>query len=71
MAMKNYKIAVTALSDEDGGGFIATVADLPGCMSEGDTPEEAEHNVRDAIVAWIATAKAMGREIPQNSREYA
>ena len=31
-----YAIIVEPLSAEDGGGFVATVPDLPGCMSDGD-----------------------------------
>lgn len=71
MATTNYKIVVSPLADEDGGGYLATVAELPGCVSDGDTPEEAEQNAADAIVAWIATAEAMGREVPLPFREYA
>ena len=44
-------VVITPLTAEDGGGFAATVPDLPGCMSDGETPEEALGNVRDAIEA--------------------
>jgi predicted RNase H-like HicB family nuclease len=56
---------------EDGGGFLATVPDLPGCMSDGETPEEAVTNVQDAILAWIEAARELGREIPAPSRQAA
>jgi predicted RNase H-like HicB family nuclease len=59
-----YSIVVRPLSDEEGGGFLATVPDLPGCKSDGETIEEARANVADAIVAWIWAAQQMGREIP-------
>ena len=36
---------------------------LPGCVSEGQTREEALANVREAIEAWIEAAKGLGREI--------
>lgn len=61
---KNYRIEISKLSDEDGGGFLATVPSLAGCMSDGETQEEALINVRDAIKCWIETAEEMGREIP-------
>ncbi len=32
-----YTVVIKALSDEDGGGYVATVPDLPGCMSDGET----------------------------------
>ena len=52
----NYPLIVKKLSDEDGGGFVAIVPDLPGCMSDGETPEEAVVNVRDAILCWLEGA---------------
>jgi predicted RNase H-like HicB family nuclease len=36
-----YSVIIEPLSDEDGGGFVVVVPDLPGCMSDGETPEEA------------------------------
>ncbi|MEA1831135.1 type II toxin-antitoxin system HicB family antitoxin [Methylobacterium durans] len=51
-----YPVVITPLAEDDGGGFAATVPDLPGCMSDGETPEEALHNVLDAIECWIERA---------------
>jgi antitoxin HicB len=59
-----HSIWVRPLSDEDGGAWLAEVPDLPGCMSDGETPEEAVLNVQDAIQEWIAAAAEMGREVP-------
>ncbi len=66
-----YPVVVEPLAAEDGGGFAALVPDLPGCMSDGETPEEAILNVRDAIRTWIDAAQAMGRTIPAPSRHLA
>lgn len=66
-----YPVIVSPLSPEDGGGFLATVPDLPGCMSDGDTPEQAITNVRDAIAMWIEAANALGRPIPTPSADFA
>jgi antitoxin HicB len=63
-----YPIVVEPLSAEDGGGFVARVPDLPGCMSDGETPEEAVHNVQDAIAAWIEAAADLGHPVPVPSR---
>jgi antitoxin HicB len=41
------------LADCDGDGYLATIPDLPGCVSDGDTPEEALKNVQEAIKSWI------------------
>ncbi len=65
MSVYDYPIQVQALSEEDGGGFVAFAPDLPGCMSDGNTQEEAIANLRDAIAAWTEEARTIGREIPQ------
>ena len=59
-----YPVTIQPLSAEDGGGFVALVRDLPGCMSDGATPEEALANVEDAIACWIEAARELGRPIP-------
>ena len=64
MSALTYAVLVAPLSAEDGGGYLATVPDLPGCMSDGETPEEALTNVRDAIGAWIEAAADLGHPVP-------
>lgn len=56
-----------AWSEED-EGFIATVADLPGCSAYGRTQLESLTQARDAIAAWIDAATAAGNPVPQPSR---
>ena len=60
----DYAVVIETLSDQDGGGFVATVPDLPGCMSDGATREEAARNIADAIESWIEEANRLGRAIP-------
>lgn len=64
MNVRDYEIDVQPLAPEMGGGFIATVPDLPGCMSDGETPEEALSNAYDAIECWMEAAHEMGHPIP-------
>jgi predicted RNase H-like HicB family nuclease len=71
MSKLEYPVVVEPLPAEDGGGFMATVPDLPGCMSDGATPEEALSNVQDAIVTWIEAAHDLGHAIPRPSRHFA
>ena len=66
-----YPVTIEPLPKDEGGGFIAFVPDLPGCMSDGETPEEALANVKDAIVAWIEAARDLGWKIPEPSRFFA
>ncbi len=46
MKRLEYPVIISPLSEDDGGGFLATVPDLPGCMSDGETPEEATSTCR-------------------------
>ena len=71
MNISGYAIIVEPLAEEDGGGFVATVPDLPGCMSDGETPEEALANVEDAIRTWIEAARELGHDVPQPTRRFA
>ena len=68
MTELRYPVLIEPLSEEDGGGFLATVPDLPGCMSDGETPAEAIENVQDAIEEWLDLARKLGREIPVASK---
>jgi predicted RNase H-like HicB family nuclease len=62
-----YSARIERLADSDGGGYLAIVPDLPGCMSDGDTPEEALKNVHEAIASWIEAAKELMMDIPHPS----
>ena len=68
MAKLDYRVVIEPLSQDDGGGFFATVPDLPGCMSDGATPRDALWNVQDAIEAWIEMAHELGHAVPPPSR---
>ena len=63
----DYSIRIEPLAESDGGGYLATVPDLPGCMSDGATPEEALKNVQEAIASWIEAAKEWKQDIPRPS----
>lgn len=62
---RRYTVLLETLSVQDGGGIVATVPELPGCMSDGATDHEAVENVKDAIACWIEEAEALGRPIPE------
>ena len=64
MTDRDYAVVVAPLDASEGGGFCATVPDLPGCVSDGATEAEAIANVRDAIRCWIEVANARGAAIP-------
>ena len=59
------------LEREDDGGFVASVPALPGCVSQGDTRDEAMQNVREAIEVYIEDCRESGESIPSESgREF-
>ncbi|WP_375402078.1 type II toxin-antitoxin system HicB family antitoxin [uncultured Sphingomonas sp.] len=64
MRPQDYEIDIRPLTLEDGGGFVATAPELPGCRSDGETPEEALRNGYDAVACWIEAATEMGRRVP-------
>lgn len=68
MAKLDYPVTIQPPSDGEGGGFVAVVPDLPGCISDGETAEETLAMVQDAITEWIAEARSLGRRIPTPSR---
>lgn len=51
-------------SDED-GAFVAEVPELPGCAADGATYGEAVSAVEVVIAEWIATARELGRPVPE------
>jgi antitoxin HicB len=60
-----HAVRIEPLGKTDGGGYLAIVPDLPGCMSDGETPEGALKNVQEAIASWIEAAKEWKQEIPK------
>jgi antitoxin HicB len=62
-----YAHLISPLSADDGGGFLITFPDLPGCVSDGQTEAEAVANGRDAFASVVSALHDMGREIPAPS----
>ena len=60
-----YPFEVRPLSKEEGGGYSICFPDLPGCWSDGTTPEDAIENGRDALQSWLAVAQEFGDGIPK------
>jgi len=60
-----FKYEIIIYWSEEDKSYIVEVPELPGCMADGRTYEEAIKNVQIVIVEWIETAKRLGREIPE------
>lgn len=52
------------LEKNEDGGYTVTVPSLPGCITQGDTWEEAIANAQEAIVGFIETLRDLGKPIP-------
>lgn len=52
---------------QDDGDWIIEVDDLPGCIADGGTPDEAVENLRHAMRSWIESRLAAGLEVPEPS----
>ncbi len=46
------------------GGYTVTIPEAPGCISEGDTLEEAFAMIKDALAGWLYVARKHGDPIP-------
>lgn len=60
-----YPFEIRPLSKDEGGGYSISFPDLPGCWSDGATPEEAIANGRDALRAWLSVAQEFGDQLPK------
>ncbi len=60
------------LVPDKAGGYVAEVLELPGCISEGETADEAMENLEDAMRGWLEVALEDGKHIPEplESGEY-
>ena len=59
----SYRMEI--IRDSDEGGFVASYPDLPGCITCGETEEEALKNALDAKKAWLEAALEENIEIPE------
>ncbi len=62
MDVKHYSMIIQ-WSDED-QAYLVTVPELPGCMTHGNSYEEAVKQGQDAIEGWIQVAQELGHPIP-------
>jgi predicted RNase H-like HicB family nuclease len=52
------------------GGFVASVPVLPGCHTQGETLEEAERNIKEAIAVYLESLAADGEPIPEGGQSF-
>jgi predicted RNase H-like HicB family nuclease len=57
--VRNYAVVI---HEDPEGGFWAEVPALPGCYSQGETVDELQHNIREAIAGVLEVLREQGRE---------
>ena len=60
-----YHLTVVRDGEKQGGSWIASVEELPGCTSRGRTPHEAVGGIENAISSWVSSALDEGRDVPE------
>jgi predicted RNase H-like HicB family nuclease len=66
-AQKNFSYSVFYEKAPE-GGYVALVPALPGCHTQGETLEEAECNVKEAIALYLESLAAHGEVVPEIGR---
>jgi predicted RNase H-like HicB family nuclease len=63
--MREYRYTIILDPDPDEGGYTVTVPALPGCVTQGESIEEAIAMAKDAIRLYIESLVADGEPVPQ------
>ncbi len=64
IATREYTYTIVLTPDEDEGGYVVTVPSLPGCVTDGDTLEEAREHAADAIEGYLEALRQNGEPLP-------
>jgi len=59
------RFEIRPLAEEEGGGYLIEFPDYPGCIADGETPEEAIREGRDALTSYLRTLAELGRTVPK------
>lgn len=62
---RKWKYEILIFWNEEDQAYLAEVPELPGCMADGSTYEDALTNVEGTIQEWMETAKDENRPIPE------
>ena len=63
--VRSRSVLLRRLLPDEGGGILASVGELPGCWSDGETAEEVRDHMADAMAEWTAQAEVMGLPLPR------
>ncbi len=66
--MKERRYTIVLIPEPEEGGYSVIVPALPGCVTQGETIEEAIEMAKDAIAGWIAVAEEHGETVPEEDQ---
>jgi antitoxin HicB len=58
------RLEIRLLSEEEGGGYLVEFPAYPGCIADGDTPEQAIREGWGALKSYLVTLEELGRRRP-------
>ncbi len=64
----NLPYTIEIIPDDEDGGYVARVLELPGCITQADTWAELEFMIEDAKRAWLESALAHREAVPEPAR---
>ena len=64
MRFEDYPITLSPIPEDEGGGYMVTIPDLPECIADGETVEEAIAEARDAFEAWTIAEREDAGTLP-------
>jgi antitoxin HicB len=64
------RFEIRPLTGDEGGGYLVEFPDFPGCIADGETPEDAISEGRDALNSYIRTLNELGRPIPVSGEAF-
>lgn len=64
------RFEIRPLTPEEGGGYLVEFPEYPGCIADGESPEEALREGRDSLVSYLRTLEELGRPIPNSGDVY-
>ena len=64
MKFEDYPIHIDPIPEDEGGGYLVTIPDLPGCIADGETIDAAVAEARDAFETWVTAEREDKDELP-------
>ncbi len=64
MKFENYPINISPVPADEGGGYMVSFPDLPGCIADGSTIDEAIAEAHDAFEAWVMAEQEDKGKLP-------